>query len=145
MVASLFLSTVVAEICGIAISPRSQIDRMRWSGTKNGDFSVHNAYHLAVEGLSKASGSCSNPVSSSPFWKCLWTLNVPHAVQMLLWRGFNNMLLTKEKLYHQKVVPEPFCPSVARRWNLLGIFSSDAPWLLRYGRNAPEPSTSALS
>jgi hypothetical protein len=100
---------VVAQICSIAISPRSQSDRMRWSGTKNGEFSVSSAYYLAVEGRSRDSDSCSNPVTTNPFWKHLWTLSVPRAVQMFLWRGCNNILPTKEKLYHRKVVFEPFC------------------------------------
>jgi hypothetical protein len=122
VVESLFPLTVVAQICSIAISPRSQSDRMRWSGTKNGEFSVRSAYYLAVEGRSRDSGSCSNPVTSNPFWKRLWTLNVPLAVQMFLWRGCNNILPTKEKLYHLKVVSEPFCPQCGAEVESSGHF-----------------------
>jgi len=42
-VESIFSALVTARICGIAISPRSQQDKLIWLGTKNGAFTVRNA------------------------------------------------------------------------------------------------------
>jgi len=107
VIESIFPALVVAQICGMAIAPRSQHDRLRWSGTKNGEYSVRSAY---LESRSNDLGSCSMPVTANPFWKLLWKLNVPRAGHLFLWRGCNNILPTKENVYHRKVVSEPFCP-----------------------------------
>jgi ribonuclease HI len=37
-------------------------------------------------------------------------LKVPLVVQVFLWWGCNNLLPSKEKLFHRKVVFDPFCP-----------------------------------
>jgi len=137
VVESLFLPTVVAQICSIAISPRSQSNRMRWSGTKNGEFSVPSAYYLAVEGRSRDSGSCSNPETCNPFWKRLWTLNIPRAVQMFLWRGCHNILPTKEKLYQRKVVFEPFCPQCGAEVESSGHFLWRCPMAIAVWAECP--------
>jgi hypothetical protein len=110
VIESIFLASVVAQICGMAIAQCSQHDRLRWSGTKNGEYSVRSTYHLGLESRSNELGSYSMPVTANPFWKLLWKLNVPRVVHLFLWRGCNNIVPTKENLYHRKVVSEPFCP-----------------------------------
>jgi len=123
-----FLAEAVAQICSLKISPVSQVDRLIWAGTKNGKFSVRSAYHLEVERRSRSMGSGSLPASANPFWKVIWKLKVPRAVQVFLWRGCNNILPTKEKLFHRKVVSDPFCPICGTEVETLGHFLWRCGW-----------------
>jgi hypothetical protein len=109
IVESIFPTSVAARICSIAISPRSQHDKLIWSGTKNEAFSVRSAY-LEVERTNRRLGSGSRSMSDNPFWKLIWRLRVPRAVLLFPWRGCNNILPIKEKLFQCKIVSEPFCP-----------------------------------
>lgn len=43
LIESIFPEHVAAQICGLAISPRSQQDRTIWAGTKNGRFTIQSA------------------------------------------------------------------------------------------------------
>jgi ribonuclease HI len=109
LVESIFPKDVAALICGMVVSPRSQVDKVIWAGTKNGCFSVKSAYHLEVERRARACGSCSSGPASHPMWKTIWKLGVPKSTQLFLWRGCNDILPSREKLYHRKVVPDPLC------------------------------------
>jgi len=93
-----FSADAVAQICSLGISPVSQVDRLIWAGTKNGEFLGRSAYYLEIERRSWSMGSSSLSASANPFWKVIWKLKVPRAVQVFLWRGCNNILPTKEKI-----------------------------------------------
>jgi hypothetical protein len=69
---SIFSADVVAQICSLGISPRSQVDRLIWTGTKNGEFSVRSAYYLEVERRNRSVGCGSLTAWASPFWKIIW-------------------------------------------------------------------------
>lgn len=43
----IFLAEEAKKICGMALSPLKQADKLVWVGNKNGEFSVKSAYHLA--------------------------------------------------------------------------------------------------
>lgn len=49
LVNSVFPRGIAEKICGLAICPRLQQDRVIWVGTKNGVFSVRSTYHLDLE------------------------------------------------------------------------------------------------
>jgi hypothetical protein len=54
-------------------------------------------------------GVSSNSVVH-PGWKLIWKLNIPRSTHLFLWKGCNDILPTKEKLYKRKCVSDPFCP-----------------------------------
>jgi hypothetical protein len=66
---------------------------------------------MVVECKQRAQGSSSVNPSSNPVWQLIWKLRVPRAVHLFLWQAFNDIHPTKEKLYKQKVVPDPICPT----------------------------------
>jgi hypothetical protein len=50
-----------ADLIGkLAVSPRAGMDRLVWSCTKNGEFTVRSAYHLAKDKFKVDRGSYSN-------------------------------------------------------------------------------------
>jgi hypothetical protein len=107
-VESLFPEPTATKIYNIAISPRSQVDRLIWAGTKNRAFSVKSAYYMEIERRMRFKGGCSTNPDLHPLWKVIWKLQVPQAIQLFIWHGCNDILPTREKLYQRKVVPDPF-------------------------------------
>jgi hypothetical protein len=107
---SISSADVVAQICSLGISPLSQVNRLIWTGSKNGEFSVRGAHYLEVERRNRSVECGSLTASTSPFRKIISKLKVPCVVQVFLWRGCYILLPTKEKLFHRKVVSDPFCP-----------------------------------
>jgi hypothetical protein len=87
---------------------------MIWRCTPNGDFSVRSAYHLEmkVKMRLKAGGSCVK--SNKEVWKRCWSLDVPNAVKMFLWRALNNSLPTKVNMFYRGVVDNKACPICER-------------------------------
>lgn len=96
-------------ICSMAIYPGRQIDRLIWLGTKNGEFSVRSAYHLAKECEEVDKGSCSNGENMSALWKAVWRVKCPRVVQNFLWKACNNILPTKDNLYKRGITADSNC------------------------------------
>ncbi|KAL5755309.1 hypothetical protein ACOSP7_023529 [Xanthoceras sorbifolium] len=61
------------------------MDTIQWHFSKDGLYSVHSGYHLAV-GL-VPSPSCLDDSSVVAWWKLLWQLRVPSKVKVFLWRA----------------------------------------------------------
>jgi hypothetical protein len=96
------------------MSPCTSTDQQIWSGTKTSIFSVRSAYHLEMERRARGSSSSSVFPNANPAWKLIWKLQVPRSTQVFLWRAYNDILPTKEKLLQWKVVDEPGCPTCRR-------------------------------
>lgn len=97
------------SICGLAISPRNGEDRLYWTGTHKGNFSVRSAYHMAKEGFEVDMGSCSNRETNRGLWKKIWASRVPPTVKNFLWKACDNILATKENLFKKHVTNDPMC------------------------------------
>jgi hypothetical protein len=94
----------------MAVSPRSGMDRLVWSHTKNGEFTVRSAYHLAKDKFEVDRGSCSNRDNNRTLWKAIWNIDVPRAAKIFLWKACSGILPTKENLYSKKITSDPLCP-----------------------------------
>ncbi|GLT76793.1 hypothetical protein SLA2020_484310 [Shorea laevis] len=57
------------KICSLPLSSHGQPDRLIWTGTSTGVFSVRSAYHLGQELLQRDLGECSRASSSITIWK----------------------------------------------------------------------------
>lgn len=110
LVEGLFPSAIAESICGLAICPRMQQDRLIWAGTKNGLYSVRSAYHLELDRRTREQSSCSMYHAQSMVWLVIWKLNIRRGAQMFLWRACNEILPTIEKLFSRAIVDDPLCP-----------------------------------
>jgi hypothetical protein len=119
----LFPLQIVEHICQIPIAPRSAEDRMIWSGSLNGQFSVRSAYHIEVAWRSRSLASYSNPVMNSPVWKLIWSLDIPRNTQLFLWRACQNILPTKHKLFSEEGCRGPFMSNVRANGGTCGACS----------------------
>ena len=60
LINEIFNNEEAAVICNIPICPQRQMDKLVWMGTKNGEFFVRSAYHLAMSKKDGNLGSCSD-------------------------------------------------------------------------------------
>jgi hypothetical protein len=102
-------------ICGIPICPVRQSDRRVWAGTKNGDFSVRSAYHLAREIYEAGRGSCSDSSVRIQQWKYIWSTRGPMVVKTFLWQACNEILPTRANLQKRGIITDLLlCPICGR-------------------------------
>jgi hypothetical protein len=99
-----------AHICSLALSPIQQADRLVWSGTKNGVFTVRTAYHLELNNINQIGVEPSLACENEVFWKSLWSLQVPGVLKQFAWKCCSEALPTKANLYRRCVLPDHQCP-----------------------------------
>ena len=62
-------------ILNIPLSPLRPQDRRTWQGTKNGDYSVRNAYHMEMELAVLSSSSGSRQTQEAMVWQKVWKMS----------------------------------------------------------------------
>ncbi|XP_059445337.1 uncharacterized protein LOC132177129 [Corylus avellana] len=120
LIKEIFLDEEVHQICSIAICPQTQQDRLVWSGTKNGLFSVKSVYHLAIDLYNRGAGGCSSGDKLAPFWKQIWCISAPRVVSLFIWQACNNILPTKGNLFKRKIATDPLCPICCMEEEIVG-------------------------
>jgi hypothetical protein len=109
LIAEIFLEDEAKVIKSIPLSPFPSEDRLIWRGTKNGIFSVRNAYFLEMEKLANQHRSSSS-LERGIDWKECWNLNVPNVTKLFLWKALHNLLLTRANLAKKGVLKDTSCP-----------------------------------
>jgi hypothetical protein len=94
----------------MAICPQRQIDRRVWVGTRNKEFMVKSAYHMAKEIQEEVHGGFSNIAVGNLQWKMVWKLEVLRMVKNFLWQAGNDILLTRVNLLKRGIIEDPMCP-----------------------------------
>ena len=49
-------------------------------------------------------------MSSSMVWARIWELHIPNKIKAFGWRACHNILLTREKLWQQRIIEDDSCP-----------------------------------
>jgi hypothetical protein len=89
-------STEEVDLIGrLAVSPHTGMDRLVWSCTKNGEFTVRSAYHLAKDKFEVDRRSYSNRDNNRTLWKAIWNIEVPQVAKIFLWKACSDILPTK--------------------------------------------------
>jgi hypothetical protein len=109
LIDSIFPANVAKIIKSIPLCPSLPPDKIIWSGTSNGMFSVRSAYHLRLELLRKQEGECSTRLNNADFWKKLWAIKAPNSSKIFLWRACQNLLPTKQNLLKKGMVEDDIC------------------------------------
>lgn len=105
----IFLEEEAQIICQIPLSLGPTSDILTWRGTSNGEFSVHSAYHREKESQCRRRGECSGQCARNIVWKKIWSLEIPNAVKMFMWKACNDFLPTKLNLLRRGVVNNDRC------------------------------------
>lgn len=98
------------SICSLPLCSLNQPDRLIWSGTQHGCFTVRSAYHMEMTNRSQSRGECSYARDQTAVWKTIWSLGVSVVVKNFAWKVGNNLLPTKELLVQRHIGQDPYCP-----------------------------------
>ena len=118
---ALFLPHEADIIKSIPISSRLPPDKLIWTETRNGLFTVRNAYHLAMtQSSSKSRGTSSDNSTLKRFWTKIWSIPVSHKIRHFAWRACRDALPTKSNLLRRKVIQEDLCESCREAPEIVG-------------------------
>ena len=107
---TLFLPHEDDVIKSIPISFWLPPDKLIWSETRNGLFTVHSAYKLAMTwSLSPNRGTSLDASNMRRFWRRIWSITLPHKIRHFVWRACCNALPTKNNLMRRKITQEELC------------------------------------
>lgn len=109
-----FLHHEVKVILAIPISPNLREDSQSWAWTKNGKFSIMNAYGVALKILKETKrfgdgGGSLNSSKMTNLWKSIWNLNCPSKIKHFMWRVCKNIRPTNHCLKRRNVASSNGC------------------------------------
>ncbi|KAG6647478.1 hypothetical protein CIPAW_07G081700 [Carya illinoinensis] len=81
MLKQLFLEEEIKAITSIPISSRGREDRLTWSLTSNGLYSINSGYHHQQQLEAEELGENSQKQMEKGMWKRLWSMKVAPAVK----------------------------------------------------------------
>lgn len=100
-----FQETDVTAFLDIRIPENARVDRLAWTASTDGCYSVKSGYNYWQ--------SASSPVSQvqqSNGWNRLWRLSLPPKVKIFLWRFCKNTIPVRDLLRHKGVSVPTLCP-----------------------------------
>jgi hypothetical protein len=105
-----FLPRDVEIIKQIPLSKRSPSDRLIWTGTSNGNFSVRSAYHLLLHEQERMLESLSRGLGESQqLWSAIWSARVQPKIRVFMWRACLDILPTRTKLFDRGILSSFSC------------------------------------
>ena len=110
MVDNIFLPHEVAAINSIPLSYGECVDKVFWSHSPDGKYSVRSAYRLLMEEELSGAPSPFDLTPTKRIWKGIWSLCVPNRVKTLLWRAGTDSLPSKTNLLKRRVLTDDICP-----------------------------------
>jgi hypothetical protein len=105
LINTLFIPKEAQTILSIPLSPFFPQDRLIWKGTKNDVFTVR----VGMERRTKHQPGGLGKKEINEMWKLCWSLHVPNAVKMYLWRACHNLLPMKANLFQRGVCDNNLC------------------------------------
>ena len=99
----IFLPRDVEVIQQIPLSFRKPRDKLIWTGTPNGKFSIRSAYRLLLGKTSSSLGSSSYGGSlDRHLWSNIWLGQVQPKIRLFMWRACLDILPTRTKLFDKR-------------------------------------------
>lgn len=109
LIQEIFNTSEAETICSIPLSRYSHSYKMIWRSTNAGLFTIRSAYYMEKERINSLKGEGSSRSGYTHVWKAVWSLQVPNATMVFLWRACADILPMKEKLLQRRVVDEDLC------------------------------------
>ncbi|WCJ39418.1 hypothetical protein M5689_020409 [Euphorbia peplus] len=135
-----FLPDDAKAILSLPIRHNSGSDKLFWSESRNGVYSVKLGYEIALSHNGIYSEMTSSSVGPNLMWKDLWKLDLPPKIIHFLWGCCHNILPCPDNLSRRKI-PTPNtcvfcggegsslihilkqCRKAKRRWKLIDLSS----------------------
>ncbi|CAI9107119.1 OLC1v1006407C1 [Oldenlandia corymbosa var. corymbosa] len=108
-----FPDHIISHITGIFIDPARlhQEDKLHWTLTDHGTYTVKSGYQLAINALlPQPVPSPATQNAEKLAWKRLWNSRVQPKHKFLFWRAILNALSTRSELCKRGVQVNPLCP-----------------------------------
>ena len=106
----IFLPRDVEVIKQIPLSLRNPCDKLIWTGTTNGKFSVKSAYYLLLGEANSSSGSSSSGGSlDRHLWSKIWSSQVQPKIRLFMWRACLDIIPTRTKLFDKGILHSFSC------------------------------------
>jgi hypothetical protein len=106
----IFLPRDVDVIKQIPLSLRNPCDKLIWTGTTNGKFSVKSAYYLLLGEANSSSGSTSSGGSlDRHLWSNIWSSQVQPKIRLFMWRACLDIIPTRTKLFDKGILHSFSC------------------------------------
>ena len=142
----LFQPEEVKLIKSIPLGNVSTLDKIVWSHSQSGVYSVKSGYYFLSKDQSMLNDGSVSSEQSQKLWKLIWSLSVPAKVQNFMWRTAKNAIPMKTNLVKRKVLLEASCdhchlhPETVMHalWScqcLTKVWESDQAWNFRRVRS----------
>jgi hypothetical protein len=93
----------LSAILQVIVPARAQQDRLIWTLTPSGRFTVKTAITQCL--------SLGNVIpQTNSIWKLLWNMKMHKRLKVFMWRLGSNTLPTKQLLFHKTGFGDPMCP-----------------------------------
>ena len=109
LVRELFINFEAETILSIPLSISMPLDRLVWSATSNGKFTVKSAYQLAMDMHNAEQERTSEASGQRQLWKSVWSAVVPNRIKNFVQRACQNILPKKSTLYRRQVINNEVC------------------------------------
>jgi hypothetical protein len=109
LIREVFMEEEADVICNLPRSKYHRGDTLIWRCTPNGSFTVRSAYYLEKSRHEQRLGEGSVKSGFELIWKMVWSLQIPNASKVFLWRACSNILPTKDNLVKKGVLKEDSC------------------------------------
>lgn len=108
----LFDEQTVAEILTIPLQVSNEVDKLVWTGTRDGNYSVRSGYNKlrASEVKQNANQASSSYQVPKTLWNKVWNLKTFPKIRIFMWSVCQNVLPTAKNLFKRRILSEPLCP-----------------------------------
>lgn len=106
-----FDEPIVKAILAIKLWPASTEDRIVWTATVDGQYTVKSAYHVIQKSAATQVDSCpsSSYITPSHLWKQIWKTKTDPKIRIFLWSISQNAIPTKSNLFRRRIINDPCC------------------------------------
>ncbi|KAM2964592.1 hypothetical protein FF2_022358 [Malus domestica] len=108
-----FISEVeIKAIYDIPLGNCSRRDRLIWTSSMTGNYSVRSGYHWLHSSwsLMRAHASFVPSTLGTSFWKAIWKTKAPPKIRHFLWRAVSEALAIVGGLFKSRSASSPMCP-----------------------------------
>lgn len=131
---ALFQPEVAEAIQRLPICQSLQDDQLRWTHTKDGQFTVKSGYWM-TKNLKDATSSIPSSSSRNPsYWKWIWKWKIKPKIQVFLWKCLRGILPTKHNLIARNCEVDPMCQRCGMEIETSEHCLRDCPWSLMFWR-----------
>ena len=103
---ALFKPKEAQLINDIPLGNASACDRVIWSHTQSGVYTVKSDYYFLSQDRNLLDGDFNSLTPPRKLWKFIWSMSVPSKVQNFLWRAAKNVIPIETSLVKRKVLSE---------------------------------------